>query len=55
MLRGLVQDKTNYSEDIIMKNSIKVLATITLSAAMVFLSGCRGKGIPTDVKNTIDK
>jgi predicted ester cyclase len=45
----------NYLEDIIMKNSIKVLATITLSTAMVFLFGCGEKGIPTDVKGTIDK
>ncbi len=38
-----------------MKNSIKVLATITLSAAMVFLFGCGRKGIPADVKNTMNK
>jgi predicted ester cyclase len=38
-----------------MKNSIKVLATITLLAAIVLLSGCREKGIPTEVKDRFDK
>jgi predicted ester cyclase len=38
-----------------MKNLVKVLATIALSAAMVILSSCAEKGIPTDVKDKIDK
>jgi predicted ester cyclase len=42
-------------KDIIMKNSIKVLATITLSVAMVFLTSCVQQGIPTDVKDKLDK
>jgi predicted ester cyclase len=38
-----------------MKNSIKVLVTNLLLVAIVFLSGCRGKGIPTDTKELIYK
>jgi len=38
-----------------MKNSIRVLATITLSVAMVFLTSCEEKGIPADVKDKVDK
>ena len=38
-----------------MKNSIKVLTAIMFLIAMVFIFGCGEKGIPTDIKEKIDK
>ena len=38
-----------------MKNLIKVITVFALSAGMAFLSGCREKGIPADIKDRLDK
>ena len=38
-----------------MQNSIKVLIAIMFLIAMVFILGCGEKGIPTDIKEKIDK
>jgi predicted ester cyclase len=38
-----------------MKNLIKITLSIALSVAMIFLSSCGKKGIPTDLKIKLDK
>jgi steroid delta-isomerase-like uncharacterized protein len=38
-----------------MKNSVKNSAAILMISAIVLLSGCRGKGIPTRAQQTLDQ
>jgi len=38
-----------------MKKSIRVITAFALFAGMAIISGCREKGIPADIKETLDK
>lgn len=38
-----------------MKNLIRVITAFALFTVMAFISGCREKGIPVDIKETLDK
>jgi steroid delta-isomerase-like uncharacterized protein len=38
-----------------MKNTVKIYFAVLMASAMVSLSGCNSKGIPSDLKNKLDQ